>query len=817
MNRPLLLALLLLLSASQLRADPPRVDAEGVPLPDGVLTRIGSSKFRHAGMIEHLVYSHDGTRIFGRGRDRGVVCWDASTGKTLWNTPVEEANYRGSLLHRHPDQKHVVTLSKSGVVWLDAANGKIARNAPVPKLSYTRIALMSPDGGVLAMQGESVLQLLDARTGKLKHLIDHESTHPDALWFSPDGKTLLARSGDKKIVRVDVENGRFVQSFPLDSKRATQASFSPDGKQMFLVTTDEDEKNYQAAIWDLETVKERVRLVDPFDANRIMLAKFSPDSKSLYLGGHADFVVELDAATGKVRNQYAGAAGAICIAFAPDGGRVAIGGNRSEVHQFDRRTGAKLEASATPSGGVLVKQMLSNQRMRSIGDGFHEWDLLMGRELKRYPMYDGYLRYLHQMSPDGAWMAGFSTEQRNQIRLMEASTGKVVRNLALDSKYSFRMQFTPDSRRLVALGNDPPVVHVWEAQTGKRIWTAKPKIEYLDRLAISGDGRWLATISGRRSDPGVMLWNLGTGELVHHFLDNTTDLFAVDLSHDGSLLAANHATLRGDFGTVFVFSTATKSQVAAYKTSRYVHSIQFSPDNRMLATYGHRDPLTLHELASNQVRHRLGANHGEGFSFAFTPDSSLIAASSEEAPCYVWDVYDKHLGKRDAWSDADRDSLWKSLADPDAAKAFAAMRRLVPNRDTAVELIAARLAPAKKPDIARAAPLLAQLESDGFAERQRAYAELEKMGDAIESFLRQSAATARSLESKQRIGRLLAKLETPGPARLREIRAVETLERIGAPAARTLLDKLADGDPDARLTREAVAACARLARAAAPR
>ena len=39
----------------------PRVDREGVPLPPGVLTRIGSSRMRHAGTVYDLNFTPDGT------------------------------------------------------------------------------------------------------------------------------------------------------------------------------------------------------------------------------------------------------------------------------------------------------------------------------------------------------------------------------------------------------------------------------------------------------------------------------------------------------------------------------------------------------------------------------------------------------------------------------------------------------------------------------------------------------------------------------------------------------------------------------------
>jgi hypothetical protein len=49
------------------------------------------------------------------------------------------------------------------------------------------------------------------------------------------------------------------------------------------------------------------------------------------------------------------------------------------------------------------------------------------------------------------------------------------------------------------------------------------------------------------------------------------------------------------------------------------------------------------------------------------------------------------------------------------------------------------------------------------------------------------------------------------PGQLRSLRAVEVLERLGTPEARTALEDLARGTPEARQTREAKASLDRLA------
>src|SRR5262249_40209275 len=65
-----------------------------------------------------------------------------------------------------------------------------------------------------------------------------------------------------------------------------------------------------------------------------------------------------------------------------------------------------------------------------------------------------------------------------------------------------------------------------------------------------------------------------------------------------------------------------------------------------------------------------------------------------------------------------------------------------------------------------------------------------------------------SVEMRRRVERLVERLSGPivDPTTLRAIRGVEAVERAGTAEARRLLEALARGEPQARLTREASAA-----------
>src|SRR5262249_53558114 len=108
--------------------------------------------------------------------------------------------------------------------------------------------------------------------------------------------------------------------------------------------------------------------------------------------------------------------------------------------------------------------------------------------------------------------------------------------------------------------------------------------------------------------------------------------------------------------------------------------------------------------------------------------------------------------------------------------------------------------------------LVADLDNKTFAARDAATKELARLRRVAPPALRAALEKAPSAESGRRIKQLLARLEKIDASgdTLRQGRAIEVLEHIATPKARQLLQTIAEGAPEAGLTREAKAALERL-------
>jgi hypothetical protein len=110
--------------------------------------------------------------------------------------------------------------------------------------------------------------------------------------------------------------------------------------------------------------------------------------------------------------------------------------------------------------------------------------------------------------------------------------------------------------------------------------------------------------------------------------------------------------------------------------------------------------------------------------------------------------------------------------------------------------------------------LIADLDSDTFAVRDKATKELAKIGEGAAPALRAALKDKPSLETRKRLEELIQRIErkTLSAYELRILRAIDVLERQGTAAARELLKALAAGASEALTTTAARAALKRLER-----
>ena len=160
------------------------------------------------------------------------------------------------------------------------------------------------------------------------------------------------------------------------------------------------------------------------------------------------------------------------------------------------------------------------------------------------------------------------------------------------------------------------------------------------------------------------------------------------------------------------------------------------------------------------------------------------------------------------------EDYWAALAEASAPEAYGALCTLAHAPAQSVPFLKERVRPVEPVAAGQLDRLIRDLDSDKFALRQKSMTDLEKLGDLAEPALQAALEGKPSLEVRQRLEQLLAKLHgaAPTPGQVRALRAVEMLEAIHNAEAQQVLRALAKGVLGAGLTNEARAAIERLER-----
>ena len=794
-----------LLAGSEPKAErPPRTDRYGDPLPPGAIARLGTVRFRQNFRSDAGAFSADGKLLVATDGDGDIRVWEVSRGRE-----VRRLRRPGDCAAFAPDGKALAVWGGPSICLLEVPTGKELCRFPAFQDSILSLAF-SPDGRTVASAAEDkTVCLWDVATHKQRHQL---RGHTDEVWsvaFAPDSKTLASAGADHTIRFWDVARGKQLRRLDGHQDAVAFLAFSPDGKVLASGSLDRTMR-----LWDVATGKEVHTF--PRQADRVSGA-FSPDGR--ILAGTGDQVVRLwEVATGKEVRHWPGHALRIAwLAFAPDGKTLASGSwdGDSAIHFWDVATGKERHRSEGHSGAVEFIAF-SGDGKRLVSRGRDNmvclWDLATGRARAFFGGPLNGAEGAAVLSPDGKALASGGKEDHT-IRLWDVAGGREIRRLGKHDDSVYCLAFSPDGKTVASGGRDR-VVRLWDAATGKRLHELRGPAGPVLSVAFRPDGTMLA--SGGMGDGTVRLWDVAAGNEVRSLATRgSLEACFVAFSPDGRLLAS-----AGYNGRARVWDVAAGKELCFLNGRQSgAYGLAFSPDGKILATGGGQlDGNTIHlwEVATGLEIRRFDGHQSDTLALAFAPDGRTLASGEADSTILLWDLtrrmkHGRLLPARLTAGELDR--LWRDLG-RDAPTAHPAVWTLAAAPRQAVPFLGERLRPVAAADPQRIARLIADLDSNRFAVRDKATRALERLGELAGPALQTASEGQASAELRRRAHQLLEKLQGPvtSPERLQVLRAIEVLEHIRTPKAREVLEKLARGAPEARLTQEAKASLERLAK-----
>lgn len=801
------------LSTSVAAAQSPRVDAVGQPLPPDAIARVGTSQFVHRGLMlggrmeimgfarmngnivfinqaggeTAMRFSPDG-KFFVTYTTQGVRVWDPASGRLLFRN-------QGSIVRDvffHPKNGTIYFVGAKPNCWgWDPAKNEIIQLWDKEGADVVTGAI-TPNGMQIALGNLEKLLLLDLdKQDEPRAVWKSDQGFSGSMTFSPDGK-YLALANANNIRLIDCKHWRQARSYAM--QRVLTVAFRPDSKAFAAVG------NGGLKMFHTEFEEDWPDFGVVNDAMPPML--LAADGKSLIGGRTTDkglHMARWDINTGKeislvrIHDEY------IVSCIDPTHKRIAIfEGNN--IRMLDAATG-KNELSTQPYPR-MTSPTFADPAGKLLGcvtddNAITFWDTDTGK-LKYERRCINANEKAIAISPRGKWITAWANDERTDFILIEAESGNLLWQTSRGQQVAMAraLTFSPDDRFLLELG--PSDLLVWDPKTGKnRKYPFRHQL--LDyNLGCSPDGRLLLI--------DVQLHEIATGEVRHRFTESPrAHAFSPDNKH---LALIKQTGLEIDVVAIGTYHVPLQLSVGVE-----LNSVAFSADSRSIAA-GDTDGFIHIWDADGTYRHRFGGHSEAVIGLIFSQDGRRLASTSEDRTSIVWDLARIPAKPRDPAPAKDilLKMSWNWLADrtgPDAGKA---MTILQSKPKETIAHFRTHIIPDKAASVADVSRWLKALDSSDYAARDQAMKSLEAADAQLEDVLRKKITKETPAETKRRIEQLLYKLEhyEENSQRLREVRAVEVLERIGSDEARALLKEWADGAPAARLTREAKVALERL-------
>lgn len=235
---------------------------------------------------------------------------------------------------------------------------------------------------------------------------------------------------------------------------------------------------------------------------------------------------------------------------------------------------------------------------------------------------------------------GRADESLFSIRLWDVRTGALLRVIMGTKAGIHTLNFLPN-RCLVAstsLGNNialgktrepgqlQPLLHITDSDS-------------INALALSPTGNIVACSTWERKEvPIIHLWNAQTGRLLYTLRGHTDMVPILAFSHDGRRLASGVAAQAPNASEIKVWDVNSGKLITTLNGNQTpVTALAFTPDNKSLANGSSDGTIKLWDVLTGQLRHTI-KNGTEVDAIAFTKDGKTLAAGGSDSSITAWNI-----------------------------------------------------------------------------------------------------------------------------------------------------------------------------------
>lgn len=597
----------------------PSVEGEDALRQTLLRSQVRSRLAGHADRLFDARFSPDGLTVATAANDGTVRVWNAGTGQlqrvithtgAVWNAAYS------------PDGGMLATAGADNAIHLwDVGSGAEVRRLTGHTGVIFGLEFDADGRRLVSASGDKTARVWDVASGReVTQLIGHEQNVLSAD-FSPDG-TKVATAGGDALVRIwDTASGRQLRMLVGHTNAVWSVAFSPDGSRLATASGDRS-----ARIWDVETgdplVDIRGHERDVFDAT------YSPDGRVLVSASLDKTIRMWDAFSGKALQTFKGHEdGVFRVAFTADGARIVSSSFDRTARVWNAQSGNERRIIGTP-GRVFAAAFAPDSRRVALdgallGNSAGVWDAQTGGRLASFPQAGA---TGVQFSPSGDRLVTAGPDRVASV--IDAATGRVVRDLSGHSATVWTAAFSPDGKRIVTASGDR-TAKIWDAESGSEVLTLRGHQSDVFGASFSPDGKRVATSA---NDKTARVWNAETGELLFTLEGHTDGVFAVRFSPDGRLIATG-----GIDRTVRLWDAdAGKPLRVLIGHEDRILGLSFSPDGRRVVSGSFDRTARIWSVDRDQpVATLRGAERGV-WSAEYSPDGKSIITASEDGGARIY-------------------------------------------------------------------------------------------------------------------------------------------------------------------------------------
>ena len=585
-----------------------------------------------------VTFSPDG-KLLATGSGNRIIIWNTGTGTLIRSFKRKEAVIY--TLKITDDNKSLICEGYGSIELWNISTGEKKEfmynssegfNARIGEILGRRVSAI--DLHINKKTNESIwavgnekgeIRLEDAYTGRLWKKLRGRTGRDDDVYqlaFSPDGNLLVSNTYEKPLHLWDVASGKLIKTLTQDPSLNGILEFSNDGKTLAC-----QESSDKVELWDVDTQTRRVVL------DEIEALAFSPDSKTVAGTNYKGEIKVWDINTGdelsSFNTKHIQSLGPLTYS--------------SDTNTLVSRHGKTIRVWDTFNYTQLSDRIRFDFRSAAFVFSPKDRTITSAERFTYFKIKGLKTAYEENLSSKLSVLKTDSEDELQQLPV--ESRGREGQDPGKRyGRYSSGsngvVDFSNNGYMLAAVLNVDRAtkhyrftIHLWAIPFKKSHAILKGHTDRINTIVLTPDGKTLASGS---DDGTIRIWDTSTGNQLISLPSDKTRVLAISV--DGKILASSNFNNSINNIKLWDISTGTQLKTLKVENESSVTELAISPDGKTFMSGHHDGIIQLWDIATGNKLSALRGHTGSVSSLLFSSDGKTLASGSSDSAMFLWNL-----------------------------------------------------------------------------------------------------------------------------------------------------------------------------------